>query len=74
MTAEDLKKQAEAYAKLFAIFKKHEDVIERVTFWGLNDRRSWRAGQHPLLFDADNNPKPAYRAIVDPDPPVSNVD
>lgn len=63
-SAEDLNAQAEAYAKLFAIFSKHKDVIERVTFWGLNDRRTWRSGQHPLIFDADNNPKPAYIAIM----------
>ena len=49
---EDLKAQADAYAKLFAIFIKHKDVIERVTFWGLSDRRTWRFGQHPLIFDA----------------------
>lgn len=61
---EDLNAQAEDYAKLFEIFKKHESVIERVTFWGLNDRRTWRWGQHPLLFDANNNLKPAYAAIV----------
>ncbi|MDA8745671.1 endo-1,4-beta-xylanase [Rubripirellula amarantea] len=62
---DDLNAQADDYAKLFAIFKKHEDVIERVTFWGLNDRRTWRWGQHPLLFDANNNPKPAYASIID---------
>ena len=61
---EDLNAQAEDYAKLFAIFKKHEDVIERVTFWGLNDRRTWRWGQHPLLLDANHYPKPAYASIV----------
>ena len=65
---EDLKAQADAYAKLFAIFIKHKDVIERVTFWGLSDRRTWRFGQHPLIFDADNQPKPAYAAIVDARP------
>ena len=64
-SAEDLKAQAVAYAKLFAIFVKHKDVIERVTFWGLSDRRTWRFGQRPLLFDADNRPKPAYAAVVD---------
>ncbi|MFO0876891.1 MAG: endo-1,4-beta-xylanase [Gemmataceae bacterium] len=63
-SVEDLKAQAAAYAKLFAIFIKHKDVIERVTFWGLNDRRTWRYGQHPLIFDSDNQPKPAYVAIV----------
>jgi GH35 family endo-1,4-beta-xylanase len=62
---EDLKAQADAYAKLFAIFIKHKDVIERVTFWGLSDRRTWRFGQHPLIFDASNQRKPAYAAITD---------
>ncbi len=63
-TPEQLQAQAEAYAKLFAIFLKHKDVINRVTFWGLNDRRSWRAGQSPLVFDGQNQPKPALQSIV----------
>ncbi|MHB1560196.1 MAG: endo-1,4-beta-xylanase [Isosphaeraceae bacterium] len=62
---QDLKAQADAYARLFAIFLKHRSQIERVTFWGLSDRRSWRRGQHPLIFDASNQRKPAYAAIVD---------
>ena len=63
-TPESLQAQADAYAKLFAIFLKHRDAINRVTFWGLNDRRSWRAGQNPLVFTAENQPKPALNAIV----------
>jgi GH35 family endo-1,4-beta-xylanase len=63
-SAEDLARQADDYAKLFAIFRKHKDVIERVTFWGLHDRRTWRFGQHPLILDATGQPKPAYAAIV----------
>lgn len=62
---QDFKAQADTYARLFAIFIKHKDVIERVTFWGLNDRRSWRAGQSPLILDANSQRKPAYMAIVD---------
>lgn len=62
---QDLKNQADAYARLFAIFIKHRDVVQRVTFWGLSDRRSWRFEQHPLIFDANNQRKPAYAAIVD---------
>ena len=62
--AEDLNRQADDYVKLFAIFAKHKDVIERVTFWGLHDRRTWRFGQHPLILDANSQPKPAYAAIV----------
>ncbi|MGH7139991.1 MAG: endo-1,4-beta-xylanase, partial [Pirellulales bacterium] len=72
---QDLQAQADAYARLFAIFIKHEEVIERVTFWGLNDRRTWRFGQHPLIFDSNNQRKPAYAAIVDAlhsRPPESN--
>ncbi len=61
---EDLKTQAADYGRLFAIFEKHKDDIDRVTFWGLNDRRTWRFGQHPLPLDANSKPKPAYAAIV----------
>ena len=60
-----LASQADAYGKLFALFVKHRDAIDRVTFWGLNDRRSWRRGQNPLVFDGDNQPKPALRAVID---------
>ena len=62
---QDLHAQADAYARLFSILIKHKDVIDRVTFWGLSDRRTWRFGQHPLIFDSNNRRKPAYVAIVD---------
>jgi len=62
---QDLQAQADAYARLFSIFVKHQDAVERVTFWGLSDRRTWRFGQHPLIFDSQNQRKPAYQAIVD---------
>ena len=39
--------------------------MDRVTFWGLSDRRTWRFGQHPLVFDENNQRKLAYVAIVD---------
>jgi len=64
-SAQDLRTQADTYARLFAILNKHRDTVERVTFWGLNDRRTWRFGQNPLILDADNRRKPAYTAIVD---------
>src|SRR5262249_10737098 len=59
------KAQAGASARLFGIFIKHRAVVEGVTFWGLSDRRTWRYGQHPLIFDATNQRKPAYVAIID---------
>jgi endo-1,4-beta-xylanase len=62
---EAYQKQAQVYAQLFQICLRHADAVERVTFWGINDRRSWRASQRPLLFDPQMNPKPAYQAIVD---------
>ncbi len=58
-------RQAEAYKRLFQIFAKHKDAVTRVTFWGLNDRRTWRRGQDPLIFDANNQRKPAYQSILD---------
>ena len=65
VSPEALQKQAEVYAKLFDVFNRHSKTISRVTFWGISDRRSWRAGQRPLLFDAQLQPKPAYQAILD---------
>ncbi len=62
---ENYQKQAEVYGKLFEIFKRHADVIDRVTFWGLSDRRSWRWGQDALLFDRQLQPKPAFQAVLD---------
>lgn len=66
-TEEQLKEQAELYAKLFMLFKKYSDHIERVTFWGVSDNNSWRSTGYTLPFDANLEPKEAYWAIVDPD-------
>jgi endo-1,4-beta-xylanase len=65
VSPEAFQKQAEVYAKLFDVFKRHSRTISRVTFWGISDRRSWRAGQRPLVFDAQLQPKPALQAILD---------
>lgn len=62
---ENYQKQAEVYKKLFEIFMRHADVIDRVTFWGLSDTRSWRRGQDALLFDGQLNPKPAFNAVIE---------
>lgn len=62
---ENYQKQAEVYKKLFEIFMRHSNVIDRVTFWGLSDTKSWRRGQDALLFDGELNPKPAYKAVIE---------
>ncbi len=57
-------RQAEAYAGLFRAFLKHRDSVKMVTLWGANDAVSWRAAGRPLLFDGDNQPKPAFDAVI----------
>jgi endo-1,4-beta-xylanase len=55
---------AEQYGNLFRAFLKHRNFVKVVTFWGVNDGVSWRAQGRPLLFDADNKPKPAFDAVI----------
>jgi endo-1,4-beta-xylanase len=68
---EVLKRQAEQYGRLFSLFKKYEKDLVRVTFWGLNDGRTWLSGwpikryNHPLLFDRDSKPKAAFEAVME---------
>lgn len=65
ISAEAFQQQAQVYAKLFDVFNRHANAISRVTFWGMSDRRSWRSGQRPLVFDTQLQPKPALFAILD---------
>lgn len=65
-------KLATAYADLFKLFLKYKDNISRVTFWGVNDGQSWLNGfpvrgrtNYPLLFDRQNNPKPAFYKVIE---------
>jgi len=62
---------AARYAALFEVFLKHRDVIDRVTFWGVGDADSWLNNwpvrgrvSYPLLFDRQDNPKPAFDAVI----------
>ena len=67
---EILQRQAEQYADLFRLFKKYHDVIHRVSFWNVHDGDSWLnyfpwdRVNHPLLFDRERQPKPAYNAVM----------
>ena len=57
-------KLASAYEGLFRAFLKHEKFVKVVTFWGVNDGVSWRAQGRPLLFDANDQPKAAFEAVI----------
>jgi endo-1,4-beta-xylanase len=67
---EILERQAEQYRQLFRLFRKHADVIARVSFWDLHDGQSWlntfpwTRVNYPLLFDRERKPKPAFDAVV----------
>ncbi len=63
---------ASDYQALFNLFLKHKDKITRVTFWGVNDGQSWLNGwpvrgrtNHPLLFDRQFLPKPAFYKVIE---------
>ncbi len=61
-----LKAQADVYAGIFRILLDHAGQVDGVQVWGIIDTQSWRSGNHPLLFDGDSQPKPAFWAISDP--------
>jgi len=64
-------RQAEQYAAMFRIFKKHSSKISRVTFWGIDDGTHWRtldgSGAHAAMLDKDYGLKPAFYAVTNPD-------
>jgi endo-1,4-beta-xylanase len=59
-----LKEQAELYGQLFKIYLEFSDIIERVSFWGVTDDKSWRSAALPLLFDENGNAKDAYYSVI----------
>lgn len=63
----DFERQAAQYADVMGACLAVEACIE-ITLWGFTDRHTWLndfMGDHsaPLIFDADYQPKPAYRAL-----------
>jgi endo-1,4-beta-xylanase len=59
-------RQAAKYAAFFKIFINNASHITRVTFWGLDDRTSWRSSSYPTLLDKDYKSKPAFEAVMYP--------
>ncbi len=65
-------KHAEKYAEVFSIFLEYQDILDRVTFWGVHDGHSWKNNfpvrgrtDYPLLFDRQYQPKKAFYSIID---------
>ena len=59
--------QGHYYREAFDIIRSHHlehGDIDTVTMWGLNDGRSWRATQFPLLFADDLTAKWAFAGAV----------
>lgn len=70
-SAEMLEKQAEAYGKIFELFRNYKDVITGVTIWGVADDYTWLDDfpvkgrkDWPLLFDCNLRPKSAYERVI----------
>ncbi|WP_269226060.1 endo-1,4-beta-xylanase [Flavobacterium eburneipallidum] len=62
---------AERYEAIFKLFLKHQDKIDRITLWGVNDGQSWLndwpikgRSNYPLLFDREFKAKKAYNNIM----------
>ncbi|MEI8311817.1 MAG: endo-1,4-beta-xylanase [Verrucomicrobiota bacterium] len=59
------------YRDLFSVFLRHADKIGRVSFWNIDDGNTWLRNwpvrgrlNYPLLFDAQQRPKPAFDSVV----------
>ena len=62
---------AERYGGIFRLFVAHRDSVPRVTFWALTDADTWLNGfpipgrvNHPMLWDREGKPKPAFDAVL----------
>ena len=56
---------------MFGLFLKYDDVVDRVTVWGLTDNTSWLNNfpirgrkDYPVLFDRNNQRKPVVDEMI----------
>ena len=71
LPAEKQRELAERYGGIFRLLVKHRDSVPRVTFWALTDAHTWLNGfpvpgrvNHPMLWDREGEPKPAFDAVL----------
>jgi endo-1,4-beta-xylanase len=71
LTAEMIAKQSAQYKMLFEVFRKYKGKLTGVTFWNVSDKTTWLDNfpvqgrkDHPLLFDENNQPKEAFKSVV----------
>lgn len=64
-------KLARRYEELFEMLRRYDGHITRVTLWGTHDGNSWLnfwptpgRTNHPLLFDRQYQPKPAFFSVI----------
>ncbi|MCL1899957.1 MAG: endo-1,4-beta-xylanase, partial [Promicromonosporaceae bacterium] len=64
---EMMNRQAHYYRESFDVIRRHHarfGDIDNVTLWGIDDQRSWRSGQRPLLHWGGNAPAAVGGASV----------
>ncbi len=61
---------ADSYKRFFEVLHKNAGKVTSVTFWGLDDGRTWLNGfpvrgrtDYPMLFDKELKPKKAYYSV-----------
>ncbi len=61
---------ADSYKRFFEVLHKNAGKVTSVTFWGLDDGRTWLNGfpvrgrtDYPMLFDRELKPKKAYYSV-----------
>ncbi|KGM16302.1 endo-1,4-beta-xylanase [Actinotalea fermentans] len=73
VTQANLVEQGYYYRDAFRIFREFHAAtgdLFSATLWGLQDARSWRSEQAPLVFDGRLQAKPAYDGAVDGELPA----
>jgi endo-1,4-beta-xylanase len=66
---------SQRWVDLFRTYSSHCGVVTRITLWGVSDKGSWKNDwpirgrtNYPLLFDRDDNAKPALKAVIEAAP------